>query len=434
MKNIINKIKNLTLEGFNKNLFLFALVFLLFRIGNFSISYLPKPFEIIFALVLFLTTLDIIINNKFSEFFLSIPKNIRIAMFILVSSILLGWAFSTFFLNIPFYFNMVLEFGTFTISFLTFLLILFFTRNDETYIKKCLYTLLIPSIYIICILFPSLASDFNLITYGNHFIGFTTNPNTLSKILLIPVLFFTSISLFDVKDKFFKVGYMLVSSFLVTLILWATSRGAFLSLLLGSIFLIVQFMLNDFSYRKLFKTLATVLVIFLVGFILTSHNTKNLVSDRIYNTKIDLYHISPKNKLQENFINESGTQENQRSLEPRFRIWAFYLEKVLINPFGYGPNTHMPSNISDNNGGYENSGPHNTFLQIWLWGGLLGLLSFLYIFINVFKHLKEKLKQNFNSLTVSLSAILFGLSVSIMFDDSLSFYWFFIILALAYRI
>ena len=120
MKKIIEKIKNLSLETVNKNLLFIALLSLLFRMGSFTKNYIPNPFELIILLVALLTIFDLFKNGKIKDFFTSIPKNIRIALFCLGFSVLFGWAFAAFFLKIPFYFNILLEFGTFIISLGTF--------------------------------------------------------------------------------------------------------------------------------------------------------------------------------------------------------------------------------------------------------------------------------------------------------------------------
>lgn len=412
---LISIIKNLTLEQVNKNLLLVALLSLLFRVGNFAIGYIPKTFEVIFALIVLLTAVDLLKNNKIKEFFFSIPRNIRIAVFCLVSSILIGWVFATAYLKIPLSFNMLLEFGTFIISLGIFILIIFYTRNDKTYIKKYFYALLAPVVYIFFMIFPEVAYHFNF-ALGNHFVGFTSNPNIVSKILLIPAMFFIVSSLFEIKNKWFQLGYVALSSFLVFLLFWTSSRGAILSLILGTIFIWLIFSLNNFNWKKLLKSGIIVFLILFIGFILTPSSVKNVILNRISNTEISIVAS----------INSTS--------ESRLQIWSFYLKYVSTNPLGIGPNTHMNFNLMDNNGNYLNLGPHNTYLQIWLWGGLLGLLSFIYILISAFKNLFFKLKSNFDPITVALTAVLFTLLLSIMFDDSLSFYWLWVILALSFLI
>jgi len=309
---------------------------------------------------------------------------------------------------------MLLEFGTFAISIGTFLLVLFYTRNNKTYIKKYFYTLLIPVIYVFFIIFPSIAIHSKLV--ADHFLGFTGNPNIISKILIIPTIFFITKTLFESKNKLYKIVYFLLSFLLVSLLLWTNSRGAILSLILGTILLLIIFSFNNFNWKKLVYSGVIIFLIFSMGFIFTPNKGRQLFLNRIINSS--------------KIININNKQQG----ESRFKIWSFYFKKVSVNPLGFGPDTHMPSYILLSNGQYDNTGPHNTYIQIWLWGGLLGLLSFIYLLITAFKNLKIKLKANFNYIIVALISILFALSVSIVFDDSLSFYWFWIVLAFSFLI
>lgn len=119
------------------------------------------------------------------------------------------------------------------------------------------------------------------------------------------------------------------------------------------------------------------------------------------------------------------------SKEPRFKNWPLYLNKVIQNPLGLGPNTHM--NISPKGDEPIVLGPHNTYIDIWLWGGIFGLLSFLYLLFSSFKNLKIKLQSNFEKKGVALLGILFALSIAIFFNDSLQIFEFWIILALSLR-
>lgn len=428
-----NTIKNLTLEQINKNLIFIAIASLLFRIGNFSTNYLPKPFELIVLIIVLLTIIDALKNNKSKEFFFSIHKNIRITLIFLVSSVLIGWGVSIL-KGIPISFNSILEFGTFIFSLTIFILIIIYTRNDKTYIKKYLYALLFPIVYTVFILFPDIAYYFNL-ALGTHFVGFTGNPNIISKILLIPIIFFTSKSLFEKENKWLNIAYITTSSFLVSLLFWTSSRGAIFSLILGMIFIWLVFSLNNFNWKKLFKSGVIIFLICLIGFILTPKGVKGIVVDRIFNTEI--VNIQTNNKPAVEIINNISKDSNlikfNNTNELRLQIWYYYLGYILSNPLGIGPNTHMDFRLIDNNGNPINSGPHNTYLQVWFWGGILGFLSFIYIIFLTFKNLKTKLQLNFNIINLSLIAILFTLSISISFDDSLSSYWFFTILALSLR-
>ncbi len=437
MNHIISKIRNLSLEEINKNLVFFALLALIYRVGNFYNTFIPKPFEIIVLLIVLLVIVDIFKNNKIKEFFFSIPRDIRIAFICLVFSVLLGWSASLL-KGIPYTFNALLEFGTFMFSLSIFLLILIYTRNDKNYVKIYFYALLLPAVYGIFIFFPQATYYLSLGNDGT-FLGLTMSPNIISKILLIPAFFFISYSLFKSENKWLRAGYLTISFLMVSLLFWTASRGGLISLLFASIFIWLVFSLHNFNWKKLFYSGVLIFAILTIGFALTPATGKQRVILRaLYPSGSDHSSYLPiqdksAGEVIIKFINDKVGSPAliYFSRETRFQIWPFYLRQVLTNPLGIGPNTHFSFNLLDYSGEYINSGPHNTFLQIWLWGGLLGILSFLYIFISAFKNLFIKLKSDFNPFALALLGILFAVSISIMFDDSLSFFWFFIILALA---
>jgi len=439
MNNIVSKIKNLTLEQINKNLVLIALIALIYRKGNFYNTFIPKPFEIIVLLIVLLVVVGIFKNNKIKEFFFSISKDIRIAFICLIFSVLIGWGASAM-KGIPYTFNALLEFGTFIFSLSIFLLILIYTRNDKNYVKIYFYALLLPALYGIFIFFPQAAYYLQLGSSGT-FLGFTMNPNIISKILLIPTFFFISYSLFKYEQKWARPVYVIISSLTVSLLFWTASRGGLISLLIASIFIWLVFSLHNFNWKKLFYSGLIIFVILTIGFTLTPATGKQRVVLRaLYPSGSDHSSYLPiedksAGEVITKFINDKVGSPAiiYFSRETRFQIWPFYLRQVLANPLGIGPNTHFSFNLLDYSGDYINSGPHNTFLQIWLWGGLLGILSFLYIYISAFQNLFMKLKSDFNPFALALLGALFSVSISVMFDDSLSFFWFFIILALALR-
>jgi O-antigen ligase len=225
--------------------------------------------------------------------------------------------------------------------------------------------------------------------------------------------------------------YIFISSALTALIFWTASRGAIISLIISSIFIYFIYSFNKFNWRKMFLGGIIILIIMLLGFEMVPYSRKQAVSNRILATAIDQSNFFiKKNEPEDSVINKPNESQ---FIESRLFIWSFYLKYVLVNPLGIGPNTHMNFNLKDNNGEFINLGPHNTYLQILLWGGPLGLFSFLYILFSAFKNLKTKLQSNFDSTSLSLLGILFALSVAITFDDSLSLYWFFVVLVLSLK-
>ena len=445
MIEIINKIKNLTLKQINKILLIIALLSLIYRNGSFALSF-PNPFEVIFVLICVLTLIDLIKNKGIKDFFISIPKRILIASICLVFSILLGWIIAIFFKNIPSTFNNILEFGGFAIGLGVFILILFYTQNDKKYARKLFYPLLLPSLFVIFIIFSGLAYYLN-IANGSTFLGFTYNPNIISKILLIPSIFFITNSLFESKNKWLKIGYIIMSAAMVALLLWVASRAALVALALGSLLVLFVYSLHNFNWKKLIYNVAILFAIVLLGLVITPNSGKQVFVDKFLNpsdsnfTYSNLEDKSAKgifSKFISTFMTKTITSNTNTttpviiidaSKEPRFKNWPLYLSKIIKNPLGLGPNTHM--NIANTGDQAIVLGPHNTYLDIWLWGGMLGLFSFLYILFSSFKNLKIKLKSDFEPMGVALLGILFALSIAIFFNDSLQIYEFWIILALS---
>jgi len=411
MKEIANKIKNVTLLDFNKVLVLLALISLIYRKGSLTHS-LPNPFEIIFVFLCIFTFVYLIKTNKIKEFFLAVPKNILVAIFLLVLSVLVGWFFAVTVKDVPFTRNNVLEFGGFIIGLGIFLLTLFYTQNDEKYFKKYLYALLLPALYIIFVLFPELAHYFHL-QNDTTFLGLTYNPNIISKTLLIPAMFFIAHTFFESKNKWLKVAYFFVSSALVALLFWTSARAALVAVLLSALIIWLIFSLINFDWKKLFYSGLILFGIFFVGFFVTP-----------YGHQYDLLHTL--------FIQENGKMSfNDFNNETRLQFWPMYLYETIRNPIGFGPNTHM--NIPYKYGKHV-IGPHNTYIEIWLWGGLLGLFSFLYILYFIFNNLKKKIKLYFNPAVLALIGILCALLFSMFFNDSLQLYPFWVILALSIRL
>lgn len=415
-----------SLEKINKNLLLIALASLIYRSSSFSLSHIPNPFEIIFSLVAVLTLIYLIKDHKIKEFFHSIPKNILVAVSCLTFSILLGWLISVFIKSQPTSFNSVIEIAIFFISLCTFSFILFYTKDDTTYANRYFYALLFPVVYIIFILLPQLAYYFHIMD-GDSFIGLTTNRNIVSKIILIPAIFFIVKALFRYKNIWLNIVYILFSSALTSLLFWTNQRGVLVGLVFGIIFILA---ISYYYHRDLKRTILNfiiILIILTLGFIITPYMGKKITAIRVSDTKMEYLQI--KNK----FISNTSSNDINVVTTPvsRFEIWTVYLKQIIKNPLGVGPNTHIKTKYAP--GEYTVLGPHNSYIQVCLWGGILGLLSFLYLIFSAFKNLILKLKSDFNPITVSLVGILFSLSIAIIFNDSLELFIFWIILALSLR-
>jgi O-antigen ligase len=426
-----------TLEKIIAVLMAIALASLLYRKGNFYNSFIPKPFETMFVLIAILALIDLLKNNRIKEFFISIPKRVLIAVGTLIGSVVIGWLAAFYLYGQSTSFNMVLEFGSFLIGVATFLLILFYTKNREQNANIYFYTLLIPVVYSIFILFPGIMPHSLLAPDGN-FLGLTTNVNIVAKTLLIPAIFFITLALFKQKNIWVRLLFVLLSSAMVGLLFWISSRGALLSLAAGLFF--VWIVVSFRNIKTIFIHGLIIFMIVVVGFTMTPYARKQIVINRILNrdcnqsTLADLKGKSLTAIFHESFSSVPEYNPNCGEVrETRFKIWPYYLNYVLKHPLGIGPNTHMSFELVNRNGEIISSGPHNTYMQIWLWGGLLGVCSFLYLLYRAFRNLGARLKSNFNPVTVALLGVLFTLAVSILFDDSLSLFIFWVVLALAIR-
>lgn len=418
----------LTLEKINKFVLLLALIALVYRKGNFSATHIPKPFELIFIILLVLTAIYILFEKNIKHFFTSIPKNILWATGVLIFSVILGWTVGAKLAGIPTTLLTVLEFGTFGIGIAAFLMILFYTKNDDKYAKWYLYALLLPNFYLVYYLSSrGLAPYFGIVNDG--FFDFTLNPNVLSKILLIPSLFFVSKSLYDFRNKNWlaMIWSILLSAVFVAIVFWTLSRAAALSVVLASVCAWLVFSFVRFDWKKLFGGAVVVAVILSVGFTIVPKISKNGVVTKITETVNTVSNLD-----EDKSAYVARTPEKfDYVYEPRLVVWSFFPKYAWEHPLGVGPATHADFGVYDGGGKHIIIGPDNTYLQIWVFGGLLGIGSFLYLLFTAFKNLFLRLKRDFDRDTFALLGILFALSVAIFFDGSLALYWFFIILALA---
>lgn len=475
-----------SLERINKILMMVALALLAIRSGNFYITHIPKPFEFLFIVIVSLTIIDVVKNNKFKEFFNSIPRNIRVALGLLFLSVLIGLSITIFIRGVPLNFYMLTEFGRLMIAAMLFMLILFYTREDKSLVKKFLFAIISPILYVVLLMYPEYAfsHDYAHISDG-RFYGFSGNVNTISKLLLMPAMFFISYSLFWSKSKWQKIIFILLSAGSVALLLWAASRGALLALAVGLLAVFALFMARNFFFKEIVKAGVIILSIFILGFLFTPYSGKQVVLNRMLNKDTDQTHyywlkdrtlkdivadsFSKKNQEKEdvsqvdNPIKEEVGQSvdsdkgiNLKTIvkaeydgrpintsviagvpvpETRAIIWPFHIKQALKNPFGVGPgfNTHIKV-FMPQVGDYVGTGSHSSFIEQWLWGGVVGLVSFCYILFKAGQNLRIKIgRKDHDVMIVALAGIFIALIVAIFFDDSSKLFWVWAISALAIK-
>ncbi len=440
----MNFYKNLSLEKINKILLLLGFASLIYRWGNFYNTYLPKPYEIILSVVLISTVVDLIRRRKLRDFYKAIPRNIWTASFVLVGSVLVGWLCALLFKNIPIAFNTVLEFGTFIISLVSFVLTLYYGRSDEKFRRQCLYLLLLPVLYVPLLFFPEVAKKLYLVP-DLDFAGFTLNVNIISKILLIPGVFFTAYALMSTKRNI-KALCIFLAAGVFSLLIWTSSRGAIFSFLVAILAVLTFYGMRQFSWRKsVIGGVAILSGIIILGILLAPGYSRIKFLGRVIGND-EVSRIAaryPENSLITKILfsshsveilnqNDSTIDSDVGKNETRLIIWPIYIAENLKHPFGIGPNTHYNYYIL-RNGKIFNTGPHNTYLQVWQWGGIVGLGAFLYILWFAFRNLNRRFTMTHSPATLALLGALLAISLAIAFDDSLNMYWFFIILGLSLK-
>ena len=410
-----------------------TLVALAYKRGHFSGTLIPSPFQILFVVSIILTIIYVLKEYTIREFFRTLPRKITLAFGCLFFSVVLGWIIGTFFVGISSTHHTILDFGTFTMSIIIFFLVLFYTRDDKDYAIWCLYTLLIPNVYIFHYFFTHGFVGYWGVVNDNSLNGLI-DPNLLSKTLLIPALFFMTTALFAYKDKkwWLTAVYSIIAALMSMLIFWTVSRGSLLSLIVGAAVLWLVFSAREFSWKKFFGAGIIISLIFLLGYAMIPHGSKQELHTKIANTGslprssdgkiIDIVN-APTITIEE-------LRETPRT-DVRIFEWSYFLKYALRHPFGVGPSSSSVD-YQSTDGGLLQLRPGNTYIQVLLWGGLLGLVSFLYIIWSAFVRLWKKWKSIATAKVLALFVILVALSTAIIFDASLYFYWFFIILGLVF--
>jgi O-antigen ligase len=310
-----------------------------------------------------------------------------------------------------------------------FILVSFYIKGDQAYTKWCLYAILIPNFHLLYYFFThglvgywGVPNDFSL--------DKVLDPNILSKTLLVPTMFFISMTLFSLKNKKWWVTsiYVACASVSAMMIFWTVSRGAALSLLLGALVTWLVFLFRGFTWKKFFVGGLLILLILLLGYAMIPHGSKQAISLKTSNT----FTLPAASGGKVSNVTVAEIQKLPQT-ESRLLIWHFYPIYILQHPFGVGPNSSHDFNFHDKNGVHIYVGPDSTYLIACLWGGLLGLVVYLYIVWSGFVEGWKKWKKSFDPISLALLSIVFTLSVALFFDGMLSLYWLYVVLALSFQ-
>lgn len=416
-------------KGINKLLLLITLASLSTNLekGSFSRAFIPSIFQVLLVISIVATVIYILKEHALKDFLTAVPRKVWLAIGGFYVVTLIGWVIAIAFLAIPTTLTTILDFGTYTMGIVLFVLVSFYTKNDRAYARWCLYAILIPNLHLLYYFFThglvgywGVPNDFSL--------DRVLDPNILSKTLLVPALFFISMALFALKDKKWMkvVLYGALASIATMMIWWTVSRGAILSLLAGAALTWLVLSVRIGSWRKGFMGGLLVLSILFLGLAINPSNTKQAILLKVSNTFT--LPAASGGKVANVTVDEI---QKLPQTESRLIIWHLYPRYILEHPFGVGPNSAHDFNFHDKDGVHIYYGPDSTYLVVALWGGILGLLLYLYILWSAFAELWKKWKRDSDVFTLVLMSILFTLSVVLFFDGILSLYWFYVVLALA---
>lgn len=426
------------LERINKIVLLCTIALLLFRNGSFGVSGVPKPFEIGIIIVSFLTLIYLTYSRNYKEFFFSIPKGVRIALIVFYATVVVGWAIASLVRDMPSTRNMVLEIGMFSVAVITSLLVLFYARNDRAFVRHALYALCAPLIFSIIVLVPEFGFMID-VARGAVFKGFTDNVEIVSKTLLIPLAFSLVYAIRISSRVWYNILGALGAVCMTTLVIWTTQRASILAvgISMGVVWLVVAIRQRD--VRLSILQLILIASITVAGFTLVPYEGKKASVNRALNTDAyqsqhtDLADVSLKDVVDSATIAQSSSS-SLRDSEPRIKIWEHYLGVVARNPLGLGPNTHMDAVIPHTRRTFVNPGPHNAYIEAALWGGVVGLGAILYILGTALRRLYVVYRDRADTLALAMLGALIALSIAIFFNDNLPSYWWWIVLALSFRI
>ncbi len=399
--------------------------------GSFSRHFIPSIFQMLLVVSIVLTIVYVVKENKIKDLFTSVPKKIWWAIGGLYALILIGWAIAIFSVGIPTTLTTILDFGTFTIGIVLFMLVSFYTDDDRAYALWCLYAIMIPNLHLLYYYLTH-----GLVGYWGAVNDFSLDkvldPNILSKTLIVPTLFFICMALFAWKNNkkwWLTCIYGLLGAIAAMMVFWTVSRGGSVSLVFGAMVTWLVFSIKEFTWKKFFIGGTIVVLILSLGYVTTPHASRQAIAVKTSNT----FTLPAAAGGSVANITVSEIQKLPQT-ESRLLIWYFYPRYILRHPFGVGPNAAHDFNFQDKNGGHIYVGPDSTYLVITLWAGLLGLLVYCYIIWSAFVELWKKWQKHSDATILALMSILFSLSVALFFDGMLSLYWLYVILALAFTI
>lgn len=327
-------------QKFSIYLFMFSLNFESIDLFNLDIDYLATKISI--SLLLFFSLL----NFKNSFTFKNFPDVIKIIVlyFLMLTAnnfINQNVAYSTI-IDVSFFLNV-----------LVFIVLCNYSVIEKKIILKGLLVFSLSS-FCLTILFLFGLGEISFIE--GRFSIFGMNENGLGLALCISIIILISI-VFDNKLFFNKGRFVLLIliPFLFVLLLQTGSRGALISLILG---LGTYFFLND-KLKHIYKIITFLVILFFMIIVWEFYLKDAFITTRLLESI------------------------NNQDLSSRDLVWKSIFKTITDNPiFGIGETGYAQK--MDNFSEYGVASPHNVFIEIFCYTGIVGLVVFLVFLKNIF--------------------------------------------------
>ncbi len=212
---------------------------------------------------------------------------------------------------------------------------------------------------------------------------FNDNPNQIGVKMAIASLFLIDYTLNNKYKKIYKPYYLILLIPIVSLLIATASRVAFISFIIGVVlFFILQ------KTRRIYSKL----LIILVGIILINHGFNYL------------------QQTDATILLRMDKSVNEGSISGRDEIWTGYLPTIIDNPI-FGVGITGKTSVAVKYFGNDRS-PHNVFIEILLYSGIVGLIIFSIFLFYFYKNAYLYYKYNNILYPLLLSIPVMGLLLS----------------------
>lgn len=229
------------------------------------------------------------------------------------------------------------------------------SRFDESFAKKSLYALALPSVLTPLIVYlPNRLLPLVLDESLTRFAGFLVDPNYFASIQILSAfaLLAVSFTMPSGKKVWAAIPGMILFSLTVGTILWSGSRGGVIGLMLGLVIFAVFAVWKKPSGKTVLAACA-VAIACMTSFFVMPKTARNDILSRSANI-VDR--------------NASSVPMSIAGQQGRLEIWRNSIGPIAKNPFGYGLGYHEITDIHGD--GKPHRVAHNTILEILLTGGI----------------------------------------------------------------